>query len=176
MFWIFFCFPYKAHNSATFQPTCQKWRSGSSSGLPVSESAQFQKQTRIFNTIFEKKNFKINEQKISVEILVEISRWFLSRKMWGQEIFYENLQNFSYLKKKKLGKEGQLMTIVKEISQQYKETDDSLKGFKRGRCSFWEFCEGGGGKYFLCPISCHDYWCKNPNRLKMFKTCILNTI
>ena len=30
-------------------------------------------------------------------------------------------------------KEGQLMTVVKEISQQYKETDDSLKNFKRGR-------------------------------------------
>ena len=38
------------------------------------------------------------------------------------------------------------------------------------KISFWEFCEGGGSKYFLCPVSCHDYWCKNPNRLKMFKT------
>ena len=53
--------------------------------------------------------------------------------------FFLKIYKISVIKKKKekkLGKELQLMTIVKEISQQYKETDDSLKGFKRGRCSF----------------------------------------
>ena len=55
-FKFFFCFPYKLHYSAIFQPTCRKWRSGSSFGLPVSESAQFKKQIWIFNAIFEKKN------------------------------------------------------------------------------------------------------------------------
>ena len=56
----------------------------------------------------------------------------LSRKMQRHEIFPENLQNFSYLKKKKKWKEGQFMTVVKEISQLFKETDGSLKDFKRG--------------------------------------------
>ena len=64
-----FCFPYKAHDSATFQPTCQKWRSGSSSGLPVSESAQFQRQIRIFNAVFEKKNRKVTLKKLEVKFL-----------------------------------------------------------------------------------------------------------
>ena len=58
----------------------------------------------------------------------------LLKKMRRHETFPENLQNFSYLKK--IRKEGQLMTVVKEISHYHKETDDSLKGFKKGRCSF----------------------------------------
>ena len=45
----------------------------------------------------------------------------------------QNFKKFQLLKKKKKSqKERQLMTVVKEISQLYKETDDSLKGFKRG--------------------------------------------
>ena len=73
-FEIFSVFFYKVQISATFQPTCRKWRSGCSSGLPVSESARFQKQIQIFNAILKKKKFKISEQKISVEIRVEILR------------------------------------------------------------------------------------------------------
>ena len=54
----FFLFPYKAHNFAIFQPIFQKWRSGNSSGHPVSESVQFQKQIWIFNAIFVKKKIQ----------------------------------------------------------------------------------------------------------------------
>ena len=55
--------------------------------------------------------------------------------MGGHEIF-ANLKKNSVIKKKKLWKERQLMTADKKISQLYKETDDTLKGFKRGRCPF----------------------------------------
>ena len=69
--------------------------------------------------------------------------------------FLQNFKKNSVIKKKKNWKERQLMTVVKEISELYKEIDDSLKDFK------WElsenFVRGGGGKYFLCPVSCHDY-------------------
>ena len=69
--------------------------------------------------------------KFDLKFELEFQDDILSRKMQKHEIFPENLQNFSYLKKKKkkIGKEGQLMTIVKEISQQYKETDDSFERF-----------------------------------------------
>ena len=33
-----------------------------------------------------------------------------------------------------------------------------------------------GASTSFFPVSCYDYWFKNPNRLKMFKTCILNMI
>ena len=43
--------------------------------------------------------------------------------------FFLKIYKISVIRKKKLGKERQLMTIVKGISQQYKERDDSFEKF-----------------------------------------------
>ena len=79
------------------------------------------------------KNFTWNFDRIlkfDLKFELEFQDDILSRKMQKHEIFPENLQNFSYLKKKKnLWKERQFMAVVKEISKLYKETDDRFERF-----------------------------------------------